>query len=521
MTGRRLLVAVTIATALIGCRGKEKSVSAPPSRDLRPPAVAGSFYPSEPVRLKAEVDGYLRAARGAGAATPAGEEPVLILVPHAGYVFSGSCAAFAFAALEGRRFDRVLLLGSPHSVAVQGAAVYTGAGFQTPLGAVPVDATLALSIVGSSPVVRDDAAPHGPEHSLEVELPFLIEALGPVPVVPILVMGDPSTLDRVADAIVKALGSSGSGGLARTLIVVSTDLSHYPADADAKASDREILSAFCSLDPRQLLAADRAIMARKIPNLACSMCGLDAAYVALRVARAAGATAAHLLDARTSADAGAPGAGSDGVVGYGAVLVTRPATEASRIPLKEPLTADEQAYLLRIARSSIEEYLSSGRRASFDVPAGSAHLGERRGCFVTLYKRRGGALELRGCIGRHTSDLSLVRLVPEMALASAFGDPRFPPLAKDELRDLEIEISVYRSGIEPLASPDEFVVGEQGIILEVGRAEATFLPKVAVEQGWDRVATFENLCLKAGLDRDAWKAKDAKFSVYVTQAFRE
>lgn len=520
MTGRRLLVAIAIATALIGCRGKEKPVSAPAMKDLRPPAVAGSFYPSDPAALEAEVDGYLEAARRAGASVPEGEEPVLILVPHAGYVFSGPCAAFAFAALEGRRFDHVVLLGSPHSVAVQGAAVYCGAGFQTPLGAVPVDAALARSIAGSSPVVRDEPAPHGPEHSLEVELPFVLGTLGEVAVVPILAMGDPAVLDRVADAIVKAVGSSGDG-LARTLIVVSTDLSHYPAAADARASDREILSAFCSLDPGKLLAADRAIMARKVANLSCTMCGIDAAYVGLRVARAAGATAAHLLDARTSADAGVPGAGPDSVVGYGAVLVTRPASKASRLPLKEPLTSDEQAYLLRIARSSIEEYLKSGARATFHVPAGSAHLGERRGCFVTLYKRRGGTRELRGCIGMHASDQPLVRLVPEMALASAFGDPRFPPLAKDELRDLEIEISVYRTGIEPLASPDEFVVGEQGIILQVGRAEATFLPQVAAEQGWDRVATFENLCLKAGLDRDAWKAKDAKFSVYVTQAFRE
>jgi AmmeMemoRadiSam system protein A len=121
----------------------------------------------------------------------------------------------------------------------------------------------------------------------------------------------------------------------------------------------------------------------------------------------------------------------------------------------------------------------------------------------------------------HDSPLPLVRLVPEMALASAFGDPRFPPLSATELRNLEIEISVYRTGVVPIASPDEIVVGEQGIILEVGDAAATFLPQVATEQGWSRVETFENLCLKAGLDRDAWKSRGARFSVYVTQAFRE
>jgi AmmeMemoRadiSam system protein B/AmmeMemoRadiSam system protein A len=535
MAGHRLLVAVAIAAALLGCRGKEKPVSEPASKELRAPAVAGSFYPSDPAKLKTDVDRYLQGARRAGAAVPEGEEPVLILVPHAGYDFSGPCAAFAWAAVAGRPIDRVLLIGPPHRVAVQGAAVYCGAGFQTPIGTVPVDTALARAIVGSSSVIHDDPAPHVPEHSLEVQLPFLLATLPKASIVPILVMGDEATLDRVAPAIIEAVHSS-SGGFARTLVVVSSDLAHYPSQTDAEASDREILSAFCSLDPRKLVATDRAVMARRLPNLECTICGRDAAYVGLQIARAAGATSAHLLDARTSADAGIPGAGADSVVGYGAVLVTRPAVGSGGvdrgsaakepakepgIPLKEPLTADEQAFLLRIARSSIEEYLKTGSCPTFDVPAGSQHLGEKRGCFVTLYERSGSGLDLRGCIGTHESDLPLVRLIPEMALASAFGDPRFPRLRPDELGNLEIEISVYRSGVVPIASPDDFVVGEEGIILKVGGAEATYLPQVATEQGWDRVATFENLCRKAGLGPDAWKDRDARFSVYVTQAFQE
>ncbi|MCX7031607.1 MAG: AmmeMemoRadiSam system protein B [Spirochaetes bacterium] len=520
MAMRRLLVAAISVAVLLGCRGKEKPVSASVSPDLRPPAVAGSFYPADPVQLRTAVDGFLSRARRSGVAIPDGEEPVAILVPHAGYDFSGPCAAFAYAALDGRQFDRIVLLGPPHTVAVQGAAVYCGAGFQTPLGAVPVDTALARAIVGSSSVIHDSPAPHTAEHSLEVQLPFLLETLKKVSIVPILVMGDSAILDSVARSIIDAVRSS-NGGFSRTLFVISTDLAHYPSEADATASDREILSAFCSLDPGKLVAADRAIMARKLPKLSCTMCGLDAAYVGLQIARAAGATMAHLLDTRTSADAGISGAGADSVVGYGAVLVSRPAVKASRIPLKEPLTTDEQGFLLRSARTSIEEYLKTGKRSASTAPAGNAHLGERRGCFVTLYERSEAGLQLHGCIGMHESALPLVQLVPEMALASAFEDPRFPPLTAGELRTLTIEISVYRTGVVPIASPDEFVVGEQGIILRVGAAEATFLPQVATEQGWDRRATFENLCHKAGLDRDAWKSRDAHFSVYVTQAFRE
>lgn len=533
MSGRRLLFAAITVMLLLGCRGKEQPAAAAPS-GLRPPAVAGSFYPADPAQLRSTVDGFLSRARQSLPALPGGEQVVGILVPHAGYDFSGPCAAFAFAALPAARqgasanaapplagqYDRVVLLGPPHTVAVNGAAVYCGPGFQTPLGAVPVDTALARAMVGSSPVMHDDPAAHAAEHSLEVELPFLQATLKDVRIVPILVMGDPSTLDAVARSIIDAVRSS-KGGFSRTLFVISSDLAHYPDKADAQASNREILSAFCSLDPEKLIAADRLIMARKLPNLVCTMCGLDAAYVGLKIAREAGATEARLLDTRTSADAGIAGAGPDSVVGYGAVLLTRPGAEASRIPLREPLTGDEQKFLLTIARKSIEEYLKTGKTSSIAAPAGDVHLSENRGCFVTLYTRSGNGLELRGCIGMHESPYPLVQLVQQMALASAFQDPRFPPLTADELRTIEIEISVYRTGVVPIASPNEFVVGEQGIILRVGAAEATFLPQVATEQGWDRVATFENLCLKAGLDRNAWKSRDARFFVYVTQAFRE
>jgi AmmeMemoRadiSam system protein B/AmmeMemoRadiSam system protein A len=523
MAGRRVLAAILLIALIAGCQKKPQAASSVSFSGTRPPAAAGSFYPAEPAQLRAMVTGFLAHARQDSAQAPGDQRVVGILVPHAGYVFSGPTAAAAFKMLEGRQYDRVILLGPPHTMAVRGASVYCGLAFQTPLGNVPVDTTLARAIVHASPVMNDDPAPHAAEHSLEVELPFLQTVLENARIVPILVMGDSGTLDSVAKAIIDAVGKS-SGGFSRTLLVVSSDLAHYPGAADAQAIDKEILAAFASLDAQKLLAVDRKIMGRNVANLACTMCGLDAAYVGLQVARAAGASAAQILDTRTSADAGVEGAGKESVVGYGSVVLTGPAGPAAS--LMAPLTDNEQAFLLRIARSSIEQYLKTRKPGSFTPPAGSAHLLEKRGCFVTLYEHGGqgagtAGATLRGCIGMLSSDLPLVQLVSQMAVASAFEDPRFPPVSQAELANLSIEVSVYRTGIEPIASADDFKVGEEGIILRLGSAEATFLPQVATEQGWDRTATLENLSLKAGLDKDAWKQPDAKFFVYRTQVFKE
>jgi AmmeMemoRadiSam system protein B/AmmeMemoRadiSam system protein A len=522
MAVRRVLAAILSIALIVGCQKRPQTAPGAPAVGTRPPAAAATFYPAERAQLSAMVTSLLSQARRGSAPVPGDVRIVGILVPHAGYVFSGATAAAAFQVLEGRQYDTVILLGPPHTMAVRGASVYCGTAFRTPLGTVPVDTTLARAIVRASPALNDDPAPHAAEHSLEVELPFLQTVLEKARIVPILVMGDPRTLDSVAGAIIDAITKS-SAGFSRVLLVISTDLAHYPGAVDAKASDEEILAAFASLDHQKLIAVDRKIMERKVANLACTMCGLDAAYVGLQVARAAGASTARILDMRTSADAGIAGAGRESVVGYGSVVLTGPA--GSEATFLAPLTDDEQAFLLRIARSSIEQYLKTGKPGSFTLPAGSAHLRERRGCFVTLYERDreapGTEATLRGCIGMLTSDIPLVELVPRMALASAFEDPRFPPVRQDELADLSIEISVYRTGVEPIASADDFEVGEEGIILRLGSAEATFLPQVATEQGWSRTATLENLCRKAGLERNAWKRPDARLFVYRTQVFQE
>ena len=258
---------------------------------VRPAAVAGSFYPSDPAVLRRAVAAHL--AAGAPAAPGADERsPKALIAPHAGYVYSGPIAATAYRTLARARgsVERVLLAGPAHFLPVPGVALSSADAFATPVGPVAVDAAArerALTIAGAA---VDDAA-HAGEHSLEVQLPFLSEVLGPVPVLPLLVGRRGSTV--LADVLDLLWGGD------ETRIVVTTDLSHYHDDATAKAIDRETADAIVARTEQ--LQPERA-------------CGAGAVLGLLEVARRHD-LAVRLLDLRTSADtAGDP----DRVVGYGA-----------------------------------------------------------------------------------------------------------------------------------------------------------------------------------------------------------
>lgn len=482
---------------------------------VRDPAVAGTFYPADPEALEALVDGYLKQA-AVMAGLPRDEKEVLVLLaPHAGYEFSGLTAACAFCEVRGGTYDTVVILGCPHRVPVKGAAVFCGKGFRMPYGTVPVDGVLAKAFADASAHITNDPRPHIPEHSVEVELPFLSRVLDRYAMVPILVSGDLRTLELVSQAIVDVLRST-RGGTEGVLFVVSTDLSHYPDAKTARRVDSEILEAFCSLDAARLVSTNRTIMERGIEGLACTMCGLDAAYVGIRIANMIGGETARVIHTSTSSDAKTAGSSGRRCVGYGSVAVT-----GTRVPLSsrfEPLEKSEGDYLLDLARRTLGDYLKNGMIPEPDLPPGhAAHLTERRGLFVTLYRRG----SLRGCIGSHMSSLPLYRAVQLMALESALHDARFPPLSYEELEEIRIELSVYLTHVEPISSAREYVPGKHGIILTNRGRSATFLPRVPIDQGWDRKQTLRRLSQKAGLPEDSWKARDTEFAVYETQVFSE
>jgi AmmeMemoRadiSam system protein B len=219
---------------------------------VRPAAVAGMFYPGTRGALAAEVEAFLAEARGVDPA-PAGAAPKLIVVPHAGYMYSGAIAAAAYVrlAVVSSRVTRVVLLGPVHRVAVRGVAVPQAVAFETPLGRVAIDREAVDAIAGLPHVVRSDR-PHAPEHSLEVQLPFLQAVLGTAFRLVPLAVGD-ATADEVAAVVARLWGGD------ETLVVVSSDLSHYLAYDEARAVDsrtvRRIAEMATDIDPHEACGA--------------------------------------------------------------------------------------------------------------------------------------------------------------------------------------------------------------------------------------------------------------------------
>jgi AmmeMemoRadiSam system protein B len=264
---------------------------------IREPAVAGTFYPAEPEALRAAVDAMLAAAPVSHA-----DGVVAVIAPHAGYIYSGPIAASVFAPLAAPRGtrDRVLLLGPSHRVALRGLAAPTATAFRTPLGDVPIDAA-ALQLADALPHVTRHDAPHAREHSLEVELPFLQRVLGDFTLIPFAV-GDASA-EEVAAVIELYIDDP------RTLVVVSSDLSHYLPYADAVRADRTTAAEILAREPE--ITHEQA-------------CGATPVNGLLHVARTRGL---HLTvtDLRNSGDTAGD---KQRVVGYGAFVAHAAAVRA-------------------------------------------------------------------------------------------------------------------------------------------------------------------------------------------------
>ncbi|MDE2395585.1 MAG: AmmeMemoRadiSam system protein B [Burkholderiales bacterium] len=410
---------------------------------VRPAVLAGSFYPAQPNELRHELAAHL--ARAAGAVGAPERPPKLIVVPHAGHAYSGDVAALAYAALARwrERIRRVVLLGPNHRVALRGLAAPTVDAFETPLGRVALDAAALHALESLEQVIWTDK-PHAPEHSLEVQLPFLQQVLGSgFGLVPLLV--GQAGAEEVAEVLERVWGGE------ETLVVVSSDLSHYQSDARARVTD--------------------AVTAGRILHFATDLrgeeaCGAAALNGALLVARRHGLVP-RLLGLATSADV--PQGEAARVVGYGAIAFD-PAPGV-----------DDDAALGRVLPALARAAIGQALNQPTPAPAGDPSALNRPGaCFVTL---RDAAGRLRGCIGHLEASRALGADVRANALAAAFEDPRFAPLTAAEWPGLAIEVSVLDAP-ERIEAADEAAAlaalrpGEDGLILEWRGARATLLPQV-------------------------------------------
>ncbi len=453
----------------------------------RPAALAGSFYPADARTLAREVDRLLDAAAPGEAA----RAPKLLVVPHAGYVYSGEVAAQAYALLAPWReqIRRVVLLGPTHRVAVRGLAAPSVAAFETPLGRIELD-TAALAQLADLPQMKQSDAVHAREHSLEVQLPFLQRALDAFTLLP-LAVGDASAAE-VAQVLEQVWGGD------ETLVIISTDLSHYLPYAEARAQDRATVERILRLEP----ALDHR-----------QACGAMPLAGALLAARTHG-LAPRLLDLRNSGDTAGD---RSRVVGYCAIAFEpQRDTQARAEPQATQQDSKLGAALISRARNAIADALGLPVTAE----PGHAALEAPGATFVTL-RHRG---DLRGCVGTVSAQRPLADDVRLHALAAAFRDSRFEPLQVEEFAQLEIEVSLLEPAL-PLAAATEAQAhaalrpGIDGVILEWRGRRATFLPQV-----WEQLPQPREflgaLKRKAGLAADFW-AEDLRLSRYRVRKFAQ
>lgn len=443
---------------------------------VRPAAVAGTFYPDDPEILRGTVVGLLRAVEPAND----GVAPKAIIAPHAGYRYSGAIAAKAYARLKpaADRIDRVVLLGPCHRVAVRGLAAPSVDAFASPLGEIQLDRA-AIERLLDMPQVSEFDATHGQEHSLEVHLPFLQVLLKSFRLVP-LVVGDakPVEVMEVLDAL---------WGGPETLIVISSDLSHFLDYEGARIIDRRTCAA--------IEALDGAAIERE------GACGRYPVRGLLAKAKRDGMRV-ETVDLCNSGDTAGP---RDRVVGYGAWAFYE--QNGSAIGEEDPTAAMIRQFgpaLLNVAVSSIANGLNTGSPRRVNRNAVDPVLSENGACFVTL-KKDG---RLRGCIGSPEAHQPLIDDIAQNAFRAAFKDPRFPPLESSELSSLSLSISILSPQSEMNIKDEADLLaqlrpGEDGLVIADGGRRALFLPSVWTQLP-DRTTFLQHLKKKAGLPIGHW-----------------
>lgn len=495
-----IFILLVVGAALIIDQGKflkkEKNM---PKQDekkiVREPVVAGMFYPDNEAELSSMIDGFLEKA----------ELPKLdnyirgLIVPHAGYIYSGPVAAYGYKALIGKDIRTVILIGNSHQEYFDGISVYEKGYFRTPLGDVEIDEDLAKKIITANEKITFKESAHINEHSIEVQLPFLQKVLssqGGFRIVPII-MGNDS--EQTVDILINALKNLIDDN---TLLIASSDLSHYPKYEDAKYSDGKVIEAILIGKRENLRKTISGLEGKGISNLQTCVCAQGSIEVIMGLL---GNKNVKLLKYANSGDTAGD---KSQVVGYGAIVFTTNKSE-------NELGKEEQKRLLEIARQSLEAYIKEGKTLKFEES--DPLLNKPMGAFVTLKKHA----ELRGCIGVFEPDIPLYQVVAETVISSAVNDPRFMPVTKDELDELEYEISVLNP-LKKVHSWKDIEINKHGVKIVKGMRSGVFLPQVATENNWDRDTFLSVLCTqKTGLASDCWKDPETEIYVFTAQVFDE
>jgi AmmeMemoRadiSam system protein B/AmmeMemoRadiSam system protein A len=417
----------------------------------RNPYVAGYFYPGSASEIKAMMARFVDR-------NVAKEDVVGLLVPHAGYQYSGVVTGATLSRINFK--DTFIIMGPTHSGLGKPFSVWTEGTWKTPLGEVEVDAELARKIVEVSGHLEEDYQAHREEHAVEVQIPFLQYIKPDVRIVPMILAGAPAgTYKEIGRDIARAIKE-----LKReAIIMASGDMTHYEPHETAMEKDMKAVEAMLSLDEDELTQRYR--------ELDISMCAYGPAVCLIVAAKELGATDAELAMYRTSGDATGD---KSAVVGYAGVIFKKPATHP----------------VVTLAKETVETYVREGKRKSPPREL-TPEMKEKAGVFVSIHKKG----SLRGCIGTfEPQEKNVAAEVIANAISSATRDPRFPPIEPGELKDLDYSVDVLTTP-EPVEDVSQLDPKRYGVIVECGWRRGLLLPDL---EGVDSVDYQIDICRQKG-----------------------
>ena len=469
------------------------------------PSLAGTWYPGSKKELESMLSKFFNNVElGKNKSIV----PLGIISPHAGLVYSGPIAAYGYSLLKNGNFDTIIIMATSHRYNAGKVSIYNGDKVKSPLGTSNVDKEIVLKLIAANPDF--ESIPQvftGGENSFETQLPFLQYQLPDAQVVPIMTATtDYSLLNNLADALISILENTDK----KVAIVASSDMAHFHPYKETVSMDQHTIDMVLSMDIDELK--------KEVQKGKCELCGIHSVYPFMKVMKHFGADKPIMLAYQNSADITGDRYSSH-IVGYSSIVF--PELE-SGIKKEDSYTEqglyskEEKKYLLDLARKSITYYLENGNRFKPEKPV-YEKLSEERAVFVTLNEHG----ELRGCIGHMHAQMPLYKAISEMAVSAAFEDPRFPKVKENELKDINIEISVL-TPMEQITDWKQIRMGIDGVWIKKGWRSGVFLPQVATDTGWDRATFLENLCAhKAGLPKDAYKDPSTEIYIYQVEKFSE
>ena len=489
------------------CKGEKNNSNNFYADSTRYPMFANQFYSGDSTTLVNTIKTFLDNAKPVKS-----ENQIAIIVPHAGYIYSGQITADAFNQVKQNKYDVIVILGTNHTTAgFSKISVYPNGAFATPIGAVKIDNKLAEALMKEDSDVTANLSVHVKEHSIEVHVPFVKYLFPNAKILP-LIVGEPdiAMCEKFGKALSKILIDK------KALIVASSDLSHYPNFDDALKVDNKTLKTIAGLNLSEINYELQKQMNQHVPELVTCACGQAPILAAVATAKEMGANYGSIISYSNS------GYSSIGdvsrVVGYGAVVLGKGKqtvhadVDTLIVNSSYALNDLDKQTLLRYARKTLEQYFTT---QTVPLPRSiNPILKIKRGAFVTL-KKHG---QLRGCIGHMAETTPLCAVVGSMALQAAFNDSRFSRLTQKELSQCEIEISVL-TPFKQIQNAVEIVLGRDGVVIKKGGRQAVYLPQVATETGWSKEVFLDQLCYKAGLEKGDWK--NAELFTFQADVFSE